>query len=174
MTTPLNQVSNPTDEQRFEMLKNALERAGRLEDLDYIAELLSPPPDITKYAAPGELKGVKIGILGGGLAGLYAAFELRKLGADITILEASESRIGGRVYTFYFDRDGYYYGELGAMRIPVSHQTTWHYINLFKLNTLSMTSPKRNNFLYVHNTRLRTTDSIEQLLYPYYNLTPRE
>ena len=33
---------------------------------------------------------------------------------------------------------------------------------------------QRNNFLYVHNTRLRTTDSIEQMLYPLYDLTPQE
>ncbi len=174
MITPLNQVPNPTDDDRHELLRNALEAEGRTEDFDYIVKLLSPPQDITNYALPGELHGVKIGIIGGGLAGMSAAFELRKLGADITILDASERRIGGRVYTHYFDTGGKYYGEFGAMRIPVSHETTWHYINLFHLNTLSMTSPKRNNFLYVHNTRLRADDSVEQYLYPKYNLTPQE
>lgn len=174
MQAPLNQTPSPTDEQRHEMLREALERAGRPEDYEYILRYLAPEPDITSYAAPGELKGVKIGILGGGLAGMAAAFELRKLGADITILEASQDRIGGRVYTFYFDSEGIYFGEFGAMRIPVSHETTWHYINLFGLATLPMTSPRRNNFLYVHNTRLRTTDSIERYLYPKYQLTPEE
>lgn len=174
MQTPLNQVMNPTDEQRHEMLRNSLIGDGRPEDYDYILQYLSPPPDITTFGFPGSLKGVKVGIIGGGLAGMTAAFELRKLGADITILEASKKRIGGRVYTHYFDPEGYYYGEFGAMRIPVSHETTWHYINLFGLNTLPMTSPRRNNFLYVHNTRLRTTDSVEQYLYPKYDLTPEE
>lgn len=174
MEIPLNQVLNPTNEQRQEIIRNSLETAGRPEDYEYIVRLLSPPPDITNYAQPGELKGVKIGVIGGGLAGLSAAFELRKLGADITILEANDSRIGGRVYTYYFDAEGKYYNEFGAHRIPVTHQTTWHYINLFGLNTLPLTLRKRNNFLYVHNTRLRTTDSIEQILYPLYNLTPQE
>ncbi len=174
MNTPLNQVSNPTDHMRHELLRNALEEEGRTEDFDYIVKLLSPPPDITNYALPGDLRGVKIGIIGGGLAGLSAAFELRKLGAEITVLEACERRIGGRVYTHYFDTGGKYYGEFGAARIPVSHETSWHYINLFHLNTQAMSSPKRNNFLYVHNTRLRVTDSIEQYLYPKYNLTPQE
>jgi monoamine oxidase len=174
MQTPLNQVMNPTDEQRHEMLRTALTEAGRPEDYEYILPALSPPPDITAYGLPGEMKGMKVGIIGGGLAGLTAAYELRKLGADITILDASEGRIGGRVFTYYFDPEGNYYGELGAMRIPVSHETTWYYINLFGLNTLSMTSPRRNNFLYVHNTRLRTTDSIEEYLYPKYELTPQE
>ncbi len=174
MNTPLNQVPNPTDDVRHEILKNALETEGRPEDFNYIVDLLSPPPDITNYAVPGELRGVKIGIIGGGLAGMSAAFELRKLGADITILDACERRIGGRVYTHYFDTGGRYYGEFGAMRIPVSHETAWYYINLFKLGSRSMNTPRRNNFLYVHNTRLRVTDSIEQYLYPNYNLSPEE
>lgn len=174
MQTPLTHVMNPTDLQRHEMLMNSLNNAGRPEDYDYIIQSLSPPSDITNYALPGELKGIKIGIIGGGLAGMAAAYELRKLGADITVLEASKGRVGGRVYTFYFDPEGKYYGEFGAVRIPVSHETVWHYINLFGLNTLSMTPPRRNNFLYVHNTRLRTAESVEEYLYPKYDLTPRE
>ena len=174
MAVPLNQVINPTNEQRHEMIRNSLKTAGRPEDYEYIIKLLSPPADITNYASPGEMKGVKIGVIGGGLAGLSAAFELRKLGADITILEANENRIGGRVYTYYFDPEGKYYNEFGAHRIPVTHETTWHYINLLGLNTLPLSVRKRNNFLYVHNTRLRTSDSIEQMLYPLYDLTPQE
>ncbi len=174
MAVPLNQVLNPTNEQRREMIRNSLKTAGRPEDYDYIVNLLSPPSDITNYASPGELKGVKIGVIGGGLAGLSAAFELRKLGADITILEANENRIGGRVYTYYFDPEGKYYNEFGAHRIPVTHETTWHYINLLGLNTRPLSVRQRNNFLYVHNTRLRTSHSIEQMLYPLYDLTPQE
>jgi monoamine oxidase len=174
MYSPLNQVLNPTDGQRLEMLKNSLDNVGRQADYEYIVKYLSPPPDITNYASIEELKGVKIGIVGGGLAGLSAAFELRKLGADITILDASKDRIGGRVYTYYFDPLGKYYGEFGAMRIPVSHQTTWHYINLFGLNTIPMTPKQRNNFLYVHNIRLRSSESVQQYLYPAYDLTMQE
>ncbi|HKL80128.1 MAG TPA: FAD-dependent oxidoreductase [Mobilitalea sp.] len=174
MQTPLNQVMNPTDEERHAILRSMLERAGRPEDYENIINLLAPPPDITNYATPGDLRGMKIGIIGGGLAGMSAAFELRKLGADITILDAEAGRIGGRIFTYYFDPAGRYYGELGAMRIPISHGTTWHYINLFGLNTYSLASPHRNNFLYVHNTRLRTTDSIEEYLYSKYDLTLQE
>ena len=174
MSIPLNQIPNPTNEQRHELLRDTLTGVGRAEDYNNILHLLSPPPDITEYVAPGELKGVTIGIIGGGLAGMAAAYELRKVGADITVFEASNDRIGGRVYTYYFDSDKRYYGEFGAMRIPISHETTWHYINLLKLDTLSMASPIRNNFLYVHNTRLRVTESITDMLYPKYNLEPWE
>jgi monoamine oxidase len=59
MYSSLNQVMNPTDEQRHEMLRDSLENAGRPEDYDYIIRLLSPAPDITNYASPGDLRGVK-------------------------------------------------------------------------------------------------------------------
>jgi monoamine oxidase len=174
MSTPLNQIINPTNEQRHEMLRHSLEEQKRTEDYEYIVNLLSPPLDITNYASPGELSGVNIGIIGGGLAGLSAAFELRKLGANITIFDSNIDRVGGRVYTYYFDSEGKYYNEFGAHRIPVSHETTWHYINLFGLYTHPLSVALRNNFIYVHNTRLRTSSSIEQLLYPLFPMTPRE
>lgn len=175
--TQTGPVINPTDTQRYQMLANALSNAGRSEDLENIIELLNPPPDITAYADYGDFKGVKIGIIGAGLAGMSAAFELRKTGADITILEASDNRVGGRVYTHYFDRNRKYYGELGPMRIPVSHGTTWHYINMFNLITVPSSARNPNNFIYSHNTRIRRDpdgSNIEQYLYPLYNLTEAE
>ena len=41
MVVPLNQVTNPTDEQRREMIRNSLETEGRPEDYEYIVNLLS-------------------------------------------------------------------------------------------------------------------------------------
>ncbi len=175
--TNIHTFMNPTDTQRYQMLSNSLESAGRSEDLFNIIELLNPPPDINTYIEPGGLKKVRIGIIGAGLAGLSAAFELRKTGADITVFEANEERIGGRVYTYYFDRSRNYYGEFGAMRIPVSHGTTWHYINLFNLMTVPSSQGIPNNFIYVHNTRTRKDSegaNIMEYLYPLFNLTPAE
>lgn len=169
--------TNPTNEQRHQMLRASLELAGRPEDYENIVRLLSPPPDILSFQRPGDMKDVRIGIIGGGLAGMCAAFELRKLGADITIFEAQSDRIGGRVYTHYFDADRRYFGEFGAVRIPVSHETTWHYLNLFHLHTESMTAPAGNNFFYAHGTRIRQEAggrSITEALYPLYPLTEAE
>src|SRR5271169_2487106 len=44
---------------------------------------------------PGTGKGVSVVILGGGIAGLVAAYEMRQLGYQCTLLEARE-RPGGR------------------------------------------------------------------------------
>src|ERR1700744_2958529 len=49
-------------------------------------------------AAAGSGKGVKVVVLGGGIGGLVSAYELKKLGYEVTVLEARE-RPGGRVWT---------------------------------------------------------------------------
>lgn len=167
--------SNPSNEQRYALLKDALNKSGRLEDFNNIIKLLSPPPDISNYAYPGEFKKTKVGIIGGGLAGMSAAFELRKLGFDITVFDALEDRVGGRVYTYYFDENKKLYGELGPIRIPVSHETTWHYINLFGLDTDPFIQSNPNTFVYVNETRARNNpNSIKEKIYPKYDLSARE
>ncbi|PVF94248.1 FAD/NAD(P)-binding domain-containing protein [Serendipita vermifera] len=70
----------------------------------------------------------KIGIIGAGAAGLYAAMILQDLGIDYEILEAS-NRTGGRIFTHRFngkagkeapidDPARYDYFDVGAMRFP--------------------------------------------------------
>ena len=46
-------------------------------------------------AAAGSGRGIKVVVLGGGIAGLVAAYELRELGYECTVLEARH-RPGGR------------------------------------------------------------------------------
>lgn len=62
--------------------------------------LLNVPPAAAEPFAlpPGSGNGRKIVILGAGIAGLVAAYELRRAGWDVTVLEARE-RVGGRVWT---------------------------------------------------------------------------
>jgi monoamine oxidase len=72
----------------------------------------------------------KILILGAGMAGLAAGYELAQRGHQVQIFESS-SRLGGRVWTHRF-KNGQH-GEFGAMRIPAAHDYTRHYINQFNL-----------------------------------------
>ncbi len=169
--------NNPTDKERYDMTLKSLKEAGRLEDFDNIMSLLSSPEDITNIAPPGSFKGIKVGVIGGGLAGLSTAFELRKLGFDITIFEAEKDRIGGRVYTYYFDKEKTLYGEFGPMRIPASHEATWHYINLFNLNTKPFIQYNPNGLIYAKNIRLRNDPNgmnVMEKIYPKFNLTKVE
>ncbi|HXJ65796.1 MAG TPA: FAD-dependent oxidoreductase, partial [Actinomycetota bacterium] len=61
-------------------------------------------------------------IIGGGIAGLVAAFELARQGHEPLVLEA-QHRVGGRVYTLRDWAPGLYI-EAGAMRIPRVHDLT--------------------------------------------------
>src|SRR5262245_9947304 len=70
--------------------------------------------------------------IGAGLAGLSAAFELSRLGHEVTLLEA-RLRPGGRVYTLREPFSDGMYAEAGAARIPDNHQLTLKYIKLFGL-----------------------------------------
>lgn len=170
------QIDNPTNEDRYIQLKYLLNLEGRPEDFDNIVKLLSPPPDILTITPKCSGKNVKIAVIGAGEAGLSSAFELRKIGCDITIFEASQ-RIGGRVFTWYFDSNKRYYGELGAMRIGVSHETTWHYINLFKLDTSPFASKNINGLFYIRDGRARNDPdgkSVMENIYPRFNLTLEE
>ncbi|MCH0566880.1 MULTISPECIES: NAD(P)/FAD-dependent oxidoreductase [unclassified Streptomyces] len=76
----------------------------------------------------GERK--RVTVLGAGIAGLVAAYELERLGqCDVEILEGSRD-VGGRIRTHRFlpQEQGSPLAELGAMRIPVTHQRTLNYI----------------------------------------------
>jgi monoamine oxidase len=59
----------------------------------------------------------KVIIIGAGLAGLLAAFELSRLGHEVTLLEA-RLRLEGRVYTLREPFSDGMYAEAGAARIP--------------------------------------------------------
>src|SRR5205823_6634343 len=74
----------------------------------------------------------KIIIIGAGMAGLSAAYELTQLGHDVNILEA-RSRPGGRVQTLREPFSAGLYAEAGAARIPDNHDLTLKYVKLFGL-----------------------------------------
>src|SRR5262245_2111818 len=64
-------------------------------------------------------------ILGAGMAGIAAARELLKRHHTVEVIEGSDHP-GGRVSTKHFNNRSY--GERGAMRIPLAHDYTYHYI----------------------------------------------
>jgi len=74
----------------------------------------------------------KVVILGAGMAGLVACYELSQLGHDVTILEA-RNRPGGRVHTLHEPFSDGLYAEAGAARIPDNHDLTLKYVKRFEL-----------------------------------------
>ena len=93
----------------------------------------------TPFELRGDGKGVKVAIIGAGLAGMTVAYELGKLGYACSILEA-RPRPGGRAHTIrrgtvseedgpqqVCSYDAGQYFNCGAMRIAYHHSTTLAY-----------------------------------------------
>lgn len=81
----------------------------------------------------------KVIVIGAGLAGLAAAYELTQAGHEVTVLEA-RLRPGGRVYTVREPFSDGLYAEAGATWIPHNHDLTRKYAALFGLR-LDVVSP---------------------------------
>ena len=99
-----------------------------------------------------EQPGKRVIIVGAGMAGLVAGYELARAGHDPLILEA-QHRVGGRIYTLRKFAPGLY-AEAGAMRIPQVHDLTLGYIQHFglELRPFIMGNPK--GLVYVGGKRL--------------------
>jgi monoamine oxidase len=74
----------------------------------------------------------KVLVLGAGMAGLVAAYELTQRGHDVTVLEA-RTRPGGRVHTLREPFSDGLYADEGAARIPENHDLTLKYVKQFEL-----------------------------------------
>jgi monoamine oxidase len=102
--------------------------------------------------APGKQK--KVLVLGAGLAGLVAAYELTRLGHEVTILEA-QNRPGGRVLTLREPWADGLYVEAGAARIPDNHALTLKYVQEFGLPMAPFYPPGARQYS-IGNKRIRT------------------
>lgn len=93
-------------------------------------------PEQSEPDSPGKLTGKhpskSVIIVGAGIAGLVAAYELKRAGHSVTILEARD-RIGGRVFTVRAPFSDEHFAEAGAARIPTDHDLTIGYAEHFEL-----------------------------------------
>ena len=111
---------------RREFLKLAGVAAGSL----YLAADLGWA--LPSQAAERRGSGKRIVILGAGLAGLAAGWELKQAGHEVTILEA-QLHPGGRVHTIREGLSDDLYAEAGAGRIPNTHSITREWVKHFGL-----------------------------------------
>src|SRR5688500_4614355 len=123
--------------------------------LGLLAAPTQAPFDLT-----GRVSGVRVVILGGGLAGMTVAYELGKVGYDCRVLEA-RARPGGRVFTVRrgtaseedgpsqtaaFD-DGLYFNA-GPMRISHHHHTTLAYCRELQVPVEVFVADSDSAYLY--------------------------
>ncbi|WP_240414445.1 flavin monoamine oxidase family protein [Paenibacillus periandrae] len=109
--------------------------------------------------------GKRVIILGGGIAGMTAAYELEEAGYDCTILEA-RSRSGGRIWSVRkgttvteiggvkqvarFDSGEHMYLNAGPMRIPQFH-VTMEYIRKFGIPIEPFNNVNDHGYYYSEN-----------------------
>jgi monoamine oxidase len=118
----------------------------------------STPEQARGFALPpGSGSGRSVVVLGAGIAGLVAAYELGRAGYRVTVLEARD-RVGGRVWTIRggerirllgrpdqraeFD-EGLYFNA-GAARIPSSHHVILDYARSFGVAMEPMVNANRS------------------------------
>jgi monoamine oxidase len=122
-----------------------------------VPEAFAGPPEIP----PGHGTGKRVVILGAGIAGLTAAYELHKAGYEIVILEAKE-RAGGRSFTVrrgdvieettgtrqvcHFDEGPQMYLNAGPGRLPYHHTAILHYCHILGVPLEVYTMMSRANF----------------------------
>lgn len=116
-------------------MSRELNRRQFIQELGLYTAGLALLPNVARAARRGDItlagQPQNVVVLGGGLAGLAAGFELKKAGHTVTILEARKFP-GGRVQTIRDFTSGQY-AEAGALSFPPSHTFTYGYANDFGL-----------------------------------------
>ena len=117
-------------------------------------------PTQTRFDLAGRVSGIRVLVLGAGLAGLTVAYELGKVGYDCRVLEA-RARPGGGVFTVRrgtvseedgssqtaaFD-DGLYFNA-GPMRISHHHETTLAYCRELQVPVEVFVADSESAYLY--------------------------
>ncbi|WP_173583059.1 flavin monoamine oxidase family protein [Acetobacter musti] len=114
------------------------------------------PPDLS-----GARHGTRVVVLGSGLAGMLAAYELRRAGYAVQVLEY-QNRAGGRNMTLrggdtvmelggHTQKVGFAPGNYinpGPWRIPYHHQGLLHYCNAFGVALEPFIELNHNSFLH--------------------------
>jgi monoamine oxidase len=136
---------------RRDLLKNAalsLPALAAFPRLGLAAETQASGPPPGRAANPR-----KVVVVGAGLAGLAAAYELTKRGHDVTVLEA-QSRPGGRVHTLRAPFADGLYAEAGAMTFSNRYKHLYRYVEEFKVPTLDFGRQTLAPLFHLHGKRI--------------------
>lgn len=113
-----------------------------VDDLFDYTQILDP--DRTLAPLPPDRWGTEVAIVGAGVAGMVAAYELLRMGLRPVVFEAS-GRVGGRGWSRPFTEDGApsaAFAEMGAMRFPVCDRVVSYYArDRFGLETIPYPEP---------------------------------
>lgn len=151
---------------RRDLLKHAALSLPALATLPALAQpaLAADPP--RPRAAPR-----KVIVVGAGLAGLAAAYELNLRGHEVTVLEA-QGHPGGRVRTLREPFADGLYAEAGAMTFSNHYKHFLRYVETFKLPAVAVTRQPLAAVYHLRGKRLVVKPG-EKPAWPY-DLKPEE
>ncbi len=151
---------------RREFLGQAALAAASLSACSSLNARTTPDSPVARARTPK-----KVIVIGAGLAGLGAGYELTQAGHDVAILEA-RARPGGRVHTIREPFSDGLHAEAGALFIPNNHHLTLKYTNLFGLPVEPSPPPAATGLFYVRGRRIVATRGVN-VEWPF-DLTPDE
>lgn len=160
---------------RRSFLKNAALAAPAVAALPRLAsatEPVAPDQSATQPAAQPGSPPRKVVVVGAGLAGLAAAWELVQSGHDVTVLEA-QHRPGGRVWTLREPFADGLYAEAGAVNYGDAFLHVGRYVQAFGLSVASPKPPKKPLGMVEHLRGRRLEVTSKEPEWPV-ELTPEE
>jgi len=156
-------------------MNSPINRRAFLRQSAFAAAALSASPFDVIAARRNNLERIsttkKVIVIGAGLAGLSAAYELTQAGHDVTLLEA-RTRAGGRVQTLREPFSDGIYAEAGAISVYDVHDWTMKYLKLFGL-ALDPVAPSSLASLYHLRGKRVEVKRDEGIEWPL-SLTPEE
>jgi monoamine oxidase len=129
----------------------------RRELLVYLAGIAASPAlaQVERLERRGPSQ--RVIVIGAGLAGMCAAYELQSQGHTVSVLEA-QMRPGGRVRTLREPFAPGLYVEAGAENIPGVHDLTQHYARTLGLKLVPNMVPSTRSFYHVRGKRILPDD----------------
>lgn len=88
---------------------------------------------------PPEKHGARVAIIGAGIAGVLAGYELMRMGARPILYESGQ--FGGRLRSQPFEGTDGVIAELGGMRFPVSSTGFYHYVDKLGIDSRPFPNP---------------------------------
>src|ERR1044072_3294285 len=142
-------------------MSKPINRRQFLKGASLTAAALALMPRVARAEQRGQIKLMgapkSIVILGGGLAGLAAGYELKNAGHSVTILEARKFA-GGRLQTLRNFRDGQY-AEAGPLSFPEDHTFTFGYATDFNLPLRLANTFGLESIAHIRGSRFRIDGS---------------
>ncbi len=116
---------------------------------------LAALPQVSRTANAGSVV-----VIGGGLAGLCAAYELNRAGHRVSVLESGDE-VGGRARTLRGAFADGLHAEVGPLYVPDAHTLVLHYARAFNLALAAAPDDARVPVRLLRGRRLRMSASSE-------------